>query len=133
MQQHAGRRELALFGLAYLTYFGVRALTEGRVDRALANAASVVHLERGLGIAWEHAVQGLVVGSATLRDLVNGIYMYGHWPLLLISGVLLYRYRREQYYTLRNACLVTGLLGLVIFALFPWRRRVWPGSRCWTP
>jgi membrane-associated phospholipid phosphatase len=33
--------------------------------------------------------------------------------------VLLFRYRRDHYYTLRNACLLTGLLGLFVFALFP--------------
>jgi membrane-associated phospholipid phosphatase len=36
-----------------------------------------------------------------------------------VTGALLFRHRREQYYTLRNACLLTGLLGLAIFALFP--------------
>jgi membrane-associated phospholipid phosphatase len=108
-----------VFIAAYLTYFGVRAITEGRIDRALDNAASLVGLERFLGIAWEGAIQGLVAGSQALQDVANAIYIYGHWPVLVVAGVLLYRYRRDQYYTLRNACLLTGLLGLVVFALFP--------------
>jgi PAP2 superfamily protein len=119
MRKHPGRRELAVFAVGYLTYFGVRAVTEGRVDRALANAASVIRLEDGLGIAWEGAVQGTVAGSRLLQDLVNDIYVYGHWPLLVIAGLLLFRYRREHYYTLRNVCLLTGMLGLFVFALFP--------------
>jgi hypothetical protein len=119
MRTHPGRRELAVFAAGYLTYFGVRAVTEGRVDRALANAASVIHLERVLGIAWEGAVQSTVAGSRVLEDLANAIYIYGHWPVLIVAGVLLYRYRREHYYTLRNACLLTGFLGLFVFALFP--------------
>ncbi|HEY6886634.1 MAG TPA: phosphatase PAP2 family protein [Solirubrobacter sp.] len=119
MRRHPGGRELAVFTVGYLTYFGVRAVTEGRVDRALANAASLVHLERVLGIAWEGAVQSTVAGSRFLEDLANAIYIYGHWPVLILAGVLLYRYRREHYYTLRNVCLLTGLLGLFVFALFP--------------
>ena len=119
MRKHPGRRELTVFAAAYLTYFGVRALTEGRVDRALANAVSIIHFERVLGIAWEGAVQSTVAGSRLLQDLANAIYIYGHWPVLIVAGVLLYRYRREHYYTLRNACLITGLLGLFVFALFP--------------
>jgi hypothetical protein len=39
--------------------------------------------------------------------------------VLIAAGVLLFRYRREHYYSLRNACLLTGLLGLRVFALFP--------------
>ena len=116
---HPGRRELLVFAVGYLTYFGVRAVTEGRTDIALHNAASLVRLEQVLGIAWEGTVQSAVVGSNTLQALANGIYIYGHWPLILVSGLLLYRYRRQQYYTLRNICLLTGLLGLIVFAVFP--------------
>jgi hypothetical protein len=119
MRRHPGRRELAVFAAGYLTYFGVRAVTEGRVDRALDNAASLMHLERYLGIAWEGSVQSVVAGSQALRDVANAIYIYGHWPVLIVAGVLLFHYRREHYYTLRNACLLTGLLGLVVFAVFP--------------
>ena len=117
MRRHSGGRELAVFFAGYLTYFGVRAVTEGRVDRALDNASALVDVERDVGIAWEGAIQGLVAGSEALKWTVNAIYIYGHWPVLLLAGLLLFRYRREHYYTLRDVCLVTGLLGLLIFAL----------------
>ena len=64
-------------------------------------------------------MQSTVAGSRLLQDLANAIYIYGHWPVLIVAGVLLYRYRREHYYTLRNACLLTGLLGLFVFASVP--------------
>jgi hypothetical protein len=110
---------LAVFAAGYLIYFGVRAVTEGRVDRALANATQIEHFERWLGIAWEGAIQSLVAGSQALQDIVNAIYIYGHWPVLIAAGFLLYRFRRDQYYSLRNVCLLTGALGLFVFALFP--------------
>jgi hypothetical protein len=119
MMRHPGRRELAVFATGYLTYFGVRAVTEGRVDDALDNAASLLHLEQLLGIAWEGAIQSVVAGSQTLQAIVNAIYIYGHWPVLIVAGLLLFRYRRADYYMLRNACLLTGLLGLFVFAMFP--------------
>ncbi|HEX6026741.1 MAG TPA: phosphatase PAP2 family protein [Solirubrobacter sp.] len=119
MRRHAGRRELAVFATGYLTYFGVRAVTEGRVDDALENAAALLHLEQVLGIAWEGAIQSVVAGSQTLQAIVNAIYIYGHWPVLIAAGILLFRYRRDHYYMLRNACLITGLLGLFMFTLFP--------------
>ena len=61
----------------------------------------------------------MVVGSRTLLDLVNAVYIYGHWPVIIVGGILLFRYRRPHYYRLRNVALLTGLVGLVIFAFFP--------------
>ena len=118
-RSHPGRRELAVFAAAYLTYFGVRAITEGRAPKAFDNAEALIRVERLLGIGWERAVQTAVTGSHGLMQAANAIYIYGHWPVLIVTGVLLFRHRREQYYTLRNACLLTGLAGLAIFALFP--------------
>jgi threonine/homoserine/homoserine lactone efflux protein len=112
-------RELAIFAAAYLTYFGVRAITEGSPWRAFRNAMTVHRVEVDLGVDWEGAVQGAVLGSRVLVELTNAIYIYGHWPVLIVAGALLFRYRRQHYYRLRNVCLLTGLVGLVIFTLFP--------------
>jgi hypothetical protein len=69
-----------------------------------------VRLEHDLGIARERAIQRVVAGSQVLQTIAAAVYVYGHWPVLIVAGLLLYRYRREQYYRLRNACLLTGLL-----------------------
>jgi hypothetical protein len=115
----AALRELAIFAAAYLTYFGVRALTEGEPWRAFQNAMTVHRLEVDLGLDWEGAVQNAVLGSRLLVDVTNAVYIYGHWPVLIGAGVLLFRQRRTHYYRMRNVCLLTGLIGLVIFTLFP--------------
>lgn len=112
-------RELAIFAFAYLVYFGVRALTEGTAATATQNALDLIRFERQLGIAWEFAVQDAALASRLLLDAANAVYIYGHWPVIVIAGVLLFRHRRRHYYRLRNACLLSGLIGLVIFALFP--------------
>jgi hypothetical protein len=83
------------------------------------NALDLIRLEQRLGIAWEQTVQDAVVGSGLLRDAANAVYIYGHWPVIVVAGVLLFRYRRRHYYRLRNAALLSGLVGLLIFALFP--------------
>jgi hypothetical protein len=118
-RRRAAARELAIFAAAYLTYFGVRAVTQGRADDAFRHASALVRFERSLGVSWEQDVQAVVVGSHLLTDAANAVYIYGHWPVLLVTGLLLYRYRREHYYLLRNACLLSGAVGLVIFALYP--------------
>jgi membrane-associated phospholipid phosphatase len=111
--------ELGLFLLAYATYFGVRALTQGDVARAVANAGRLVHVERSVELDWEGALQGLVLGEEAFVDAVNAMYIWGHWPLLVIGGVLLFNLGQREYRRLRNVVLLSGALGLVVFALFP--------------
>jgi hypothetical protein len=112
-------RELAIFALAYVVYFGVRAITEGTSATAMQHAIDLITFEQRLGIDWEGTIQNGVVGSRLLVDATNAVYMYGHWPVIIVAGVLLFRHRRSHYYELRNVCLLTGLVGLVIFALYP--------------
>lgn len=114
-----GAREIAIFAAGYLVYFGVRAFTEGSVGTAIANAAQVDRFERALGVDWEPALQATVLDHNLLVRVANWIYIFGHWPLLIVAGVLLFHYRRDHYYLLRNACLLSGAVGLVIFAVFP--------------
>jgi PAP2 superfamily len=112
-------RELGIFAFAYVVYFGVRAITEGTAAAAMQHAIDLIRLEQRLGIAWEQPVQDAVVGSGILLDMANAVYIYGHWPVIIVAGVLLFRYRRPYYFHLRNAALLSGLVGLVIFATFP--------------
>ena len=119
LKRHEALREIGIFALAYLVYFGVRAVTEGTATAAVQHAFDLIRLEQQIGIAWEQALQDAVVGSQVLLDAANAVYIYGHWPVILVTGVLLFRYRRRHYYRLRNVALLTGVVGLVIFALFP--------------
>ncbi len=118
-RRHEALRELGIFALAYVVYFGVRAVTEGSAAAAMEHALDLIRLEQQLGIAWEQALQNAVVGSGILLDAANAVYIYGHWPVIIVGGILLFRYRRRDYYRLRNVALLSGLVGLVVFALFP--------------
>jgi hypothetical protein len=118
-RRHEALSELGIFALAYVVYFGVRAVTEGAAATAMDHALDLIRLEQRLGIAWEQALQDAVVGSGILLDAANAVYIYGHWPVIIVGGVLLFRYRRRHYYRLRNAALLSGVVGLVVFALFP--------------
>lgn len=108
-----------MFALAYVSYFGVRALTRSDVSRALGNAVDVLRVERHLHLDWEGAAQGVVIGRGALVDAVNAVYIWGHWPLLIVGGVLLFHVGRPEYRRLRTVILISGGLGLVVFALFP--------------
>ena len=90
-----GLRELAIFAVAYLVYFGVRAITEGAAGDARCRTRSPSSASSsGLGVAWERRRPGRRLGSRLLVDAANAVYMYGHWPVIIVAGVLLFRYRR---------------------------------------
>jgi hypothetical protein len=119
LRTRPGLRELAIFVAAYLTYFGVRAVTQGHPGSAVDNALWLFDVERRIGMAWEQGLQEVVLRRHAVVDLVNAVYIWGHWPVLIVGGVLLFHLRRRQYYALRTVCLISGALGLLVFALFP--------------
>ena len=114
-----GLREIAIFVAGYLTYFGVRAITQGDFAQATANAWKLIRFEDRAGIAVEREIQDVFLATPELVNAANYVYIYGHWPALILTMTLLFHLRRGHYYRLRNAILLTGAVGLVIFALFP--------------
>jgi hypothetical protein len=112
-------REVLVVATAILLYFGVRNATAGAPDRAFANAQRVIDAEQRLGLSWEHALQGAIIGSHALVTLANWIYIWGHWPVILVSAIALFALRRAQYRVLRTTLVLSGLVGFAFFALFP--------------
>ncbi len=112
-------REAGLVAAAMLAYFFIRNLTVGGAKEAFANAERIVDLEQWLHIAWEDTIQAPIVGSDLLVMLTNWVYIWGHWPVILGTATVLYLYRRDRYYLLRNALFFSGGIGFLIFALFP--------------
>ena len=117
--RHGFLREAGLVAGAMLLYFGIRNLTAGSAETAFANAERLLDLERELGVAWEAAIQGALVGSDALVTLANWVYIWGHWPVILTTAVVLYLRDRERYRLLRNALFVSGAIGFLFFALLP--------------
>jgi hypothetical protein len=111
--------ELILLSAAWLTYFGIRALTEGRREEAIANGRDVLALERDLGIAWEGEFQATVTDYRWLVDLANWIYIWGHWPAIAVTAIWLFSRHVRAYQRLRDAFFASGAIGLLIFALLP--------------
>jgi hypothetical protein len=112
-------REFLLVGLAAATYAGVRAITEGSVAAAVENGGAILELEQRLQLDVEHAVQAAVLPYAALVAVANWIYIFGHWPVIAGTAIVLYRSRREAYYLLRNAMFVSAAIGFLFFALLP--------------
>ncbi|MET9311788.1 phosphatase PAP2 family protein [Kribbella sp. NPDC003505] len=112
-------RELLVITAAILLYFVVRGLMTTRIDTAYRNAENVIALERSTGIFVEPRLQEVVIQHGWLAELFGYIYIYGHWPVVVATLLWLLIRQREAYRTFRNAILLSGAIGLVIFAAFP--------------
>ncbi len=112
-------RQVAIVAAGLLIYFGVRHFTEGSEITALRHARDVYDVERALGIAHESAIQDSVEDSVCAYRLLNWTYIWWHWPVILLSAVWLLLWHRPVFYRYRNAMLISGGIGLLIFATYP--------------
>lgn len=112
-------REVAIAVFAFFAYFFVRGVTEGSEIRAVENADRVIAFERSLGILWEPAWQRAIIDNHALVSLSNWIYIWAHWPLIIAVAIWLYTSWPATYRLYRNAFIFSGVIGLVVFAMFP--------------
>jgi hypothetical protein len=122
-QRLAAARDLAAQVLvvagAALLYFAIRGITEGSEEIAVRNAETLMRLESRLGLAVESTAQALILDLHSLVTAANWVYIWGHWPVIIAVLVWLYACHRERYQLLLRAMLISGGIGLIIFAAYP--------------
>ena len=106
-----------VLGVAF--YFGVRGQTAGSPETALRHAADVLAVEQALGLDIERGVQSAFIAQESLTTLANWIYIWGHWPVIIATLVWLAVHHRPVFRRLRDAMLVSGLLGLCVYTTYP--------------
>jgi PAP2 superfamily len=111
--------QLGLWGLADLLYEGVRGLVVGHGDIALANGRSLVSLERSLGIFWEPHLQSLVVGHDGLTEASNWLYLNVQFTVNAVFLAILYTYRNDIFYFVRNMFFVAMGVALIVHLTIP--------------
>ncbi len=111
--------QVAIVLLGVYFYFQVRGLTAASRSVAVGHARDVQAFEGRLGIDVETTVQDPVTDSDTLSTLANWVYIWGHWPVIALTMSWLVWRHRDIFLRLRNAMLVSGGIGLVIFVSYP--------------
>jgi hypothetical protein len=112
-------RQVAVIAAAAVAYLAVRAVTQGDVGAAEANARHVLDVERSLGLDWERGAQDVLLDHPSIVRALNAVYVWAFWPFVAGALVALYRRDRGRYRVLRDAVFASGAIGLVVFALFP--------------
>lgn len=111
--------EILLLASTLPLYYLVRGTAHERVGEALARGVQLIKFEKSLGIFWEADLQRLVLNYDWLVQFLNGFYLYGHLPVIGALAVWLYFRHRPQYLLMRNAFLISGAMGLVVYVAFP--------------
>lgn len=122
LQDHRVRwvlEQVAIVLLGVFFYFQVRGLTAASRPIAVDHAHDVLAFEERLGVDIEKTVQDPVTDSDALSTLVNWIYIWGHWPVIAVTMAWLVWRHRDIFLRLRNAMLVSGGVGLIIFVSYP--------------
>lgn len=125
--QAAGRgrpawwREVLLVAVTYAAYSATRSTLPARHAQARANAMDLYHLEQRLHLDVERTLNELLSGHLPhgLSVLANYSYALPHFVVTVAVLVWIYVRHASAYRTARNVLLVTTLLGLLGFWLFP--------------
>jgi hypothetical protein len=107
-----------LFAAAYLAYGASRWIATGDQASAVEHAHWIEDLEQTIGFAVETSVQRALDGTVVLW-LLNHAYIAAQVVVVPAALVWLYRRDRDRYRRLRDTVLMTWLLSLPIFGLFP--------------
>jgi membrane-associated phospholipid phosphatase len=105
--------------MAFVAYMSVRALTSGAREVALGHADEVLRWERVLNVDLEKGAQEVIAAPGFGRRLVNSVYVWTYWPMVLLALGATWRLDRGRYRVLRDALVISGIVGLVFFATFP--------------
>ncbi|MDZ7727650.1 MAG: phosphatase PAP2 family protein [Dehalococcoidia bacterium] len=118
-REPVGISEAVLVVPAFLVYFTIRAAVVSQAGTALVNAYEIIALERALGLYWELEMQSWILDSYASIRVMNWVYFWGHMPAIIVFAVWLWTWHRPTYLLMRNAFLVAGAIGVVMYATYP--------------
>lgn len=112
-------RQVLLFGAAYLAYGLARGLVSGSPTEAFVHARELIQLERTLHVFVEPSIQAWASGSHLLIGISSWLYLNAQTTVTVGALVYLYLRHNSSFYFVRNMLMISMLLALVVYAVFP--------------
>jgi len=111
--------ELIIIVLLVKVYDLIRSLAAGRTPEARSHGEQVLAAERLLRLDWEYAANRWLAGHPPLE--LAAVYWYQFAHISVTLGVLIWCYvaRPDRYRPLRNALVLTNVIGMTVFFLLP--------------
>jgi hypothetical protein len=110
--------ELLLWSGLYAAYLALRGVAIAAPREALANASSLIHVERAAGVFHEIQVQRLFM-DLHAEGFVDAYYLLGFGPLTAAVLLFLGLRRPEAYRALRTRLLVALAIASIGYLLLP--------------
>ncbi|GAB7004883.1 hypothetical protein JCM18899A_23560 [Nocardioides sp. AN3] len=121
--------ELLIIVALVVVYDRLRSLAEVRVPFAVEHGWAILHDEMSLHLRIEDGLNTWLAGQALLRELCADYYQFMHETVALSVLAICYVKRPKVYRPARNAIVLTNVIGLVVYALYPVAPpRLLPGS-----
>jgi len=111
--------ELTVAVIAMVIYFAIRGGLPEPVNEAVSRSTRIIQFEQAVGVFWERDWQEPVLKSRLLMQIANGIYVWGHFPVIIATAFWLYWRNRERYHFYRTALLLSAFIGLWSYGFFP--------------
>jgi hypothetical protein len=86
---------------------------------AVAHSIRIIELEQALGLFHEPDMQRRIMDHGWMITLQNWIYIFGHWPVVIGTLIWLVWRHPDAFGRWRNAMIISGMIGVAIFALYP--------------
>ena len=100
-------------------YFILRGQAPGHDSFAVAFTVHLVDFEKSLHVFWEPAIQDWSIRVHVISEIANGIYAYGHFPVLAAVGAWLWFRGRGRFTFMRNTMFISMVIGLVFYYTLP--------------
>ena len=111
--------ELAVLVALLVFYDRVRSLAAVRSSLAINHGWDILHLETVLHLRVEDSLNSWLDGQSFLRLSAVDYYQFMHLTMALGVLTACYVLRPAVYRASRNALVLTNVIGLVVFAVFP--------------
>lgn len=112
-------RDFGIVVSVILVYFLLRAQAPGRDGFAVALTEHLVNLEEGLHVFWEPTIQAWSIHYHWMQEIANGIYAYGHFPVLAAVGGWLWFRGRDRFVLMRDTMFISMVIGLAFYYALP--------------
>ncbi len=112
-------RQVLLFGAVYLGYRLVRGMVEGSPTAAFRHAYDLIRLEQALHLFVEPSVQAWASSSHLLMAVSSWLYVNAQTTVTVGALVYLYLRHNRSFYFVRNMLMISMVLALVAYAVFP--------------
>lgn len=111
--------ELLVIAALLVVYDRVRSLAEVRSSVADSHGWAILDLEAALHLRVEGVLNRWLTGQDFVRALAVNYYQYLHLTIALVVLVVCYVNRPAAYRSVRNALVLTNVVALAVFALYP--------------